>query len=49
MQGYKAIDDVSSAEPKWVKRNVDVLIQLLQTGELYSAIILSLHTEPRHR
>jgi hypothetical protein len=38
MQGYKAIDDVSSAEPKWVKRNVDVLIQLLQTGELPSAI-----------
>jgi hypothetical protein len=47
MQGYKAIDDVSSAEPKWVKRNVDVLIQLLQTGELPSAIGLPWHAESR--
>lgn len=32
-RGYEAIQDVSEAEPKWVKRNVDVLVQLLQTGE----------------
>jgi hypothetical protein len=43
MHGYKAIDDVSSAEPKWVKRNVDVLIQLLQTGTSAQAPNASVH------
>lgn len=32
MKGYDAISDVSAVETKWVKRNVDVLVQLLQTG-----------------
>jgi hypothetical protein len=31
-RGYDAICDISDVERKWVKRNVDVLVQLLQTG-----------------
>ena len=33
MSGYRAIADVSKEQPKWVKRNADVLVQLLQSGE----------------
>ncbi|TFY56680.1 hypothetical protein EVJ58_g7487 [Rhodofomes roseus] len=31
--GYRAIADVSKEQPKWVKRNADVLVQLLQSDE----------------
>lgn len=33
IQGYNAITEVSKVESKWVKRNADVLLQLLQSGE----------------
>ncbi|KAH9916838.1 uncharacterized protein B0H18DRAFT_1036990 [Fomitopsis serialis] len=33
MCGYRAIADVSKEQPKWVKRNADVLVQLLQSDE----------------
>lgn len=32
IEGYTAITQVSRAENKWVKRNADVLLQLLQSG-----------------
>lgn len=33
IKGYAAIVDVSREQQKWVKRNADVLVQLLQSGE----------------
>ncbi|CCM03887.1 uncharacterized protein FIBRA_06038 [Fibroporia radiculosa] len=33
ISGYRAIVDVSMEQPKWVKRNADVLVQLLQSDE----------------
>lgn len=33
MEGYAAITNLSNVENKWVKRNADVLLQLLQSGE----------------
>ncbi|KAG1765376.1 hypothetical protein EV702DRAFT_1151986 [Suillus placidus] len=33
IEGYRAISSVSSVEHKWVKRNSDVLVQLLQSDE----------------
>ena len=33
IQGYKAISRISSIERRLVKRNADVLLQLLQSGE----------------
>ncbi|KAH7912430.1 apoptosis inhibitory protein 5-domain-containing protein [Hygrophoropsis aurantiaca] len=33
VDGYKAIVEVSRAQTKWVKRNADVLVQLLQSDE----------------
>lgn len=33
ISGYAAIVDVSREQHKWVKRNADVLVQLLQSGE----------------
>lgn len=33
IEGYRAISSVSSVENKWVKRNSDVLVQLLQSDE----------------
>ncbi|KAJ8508003.1 hypothetical protein ONZ45_g9691 [Pleurotus djamor] len=33
IEGYKTLAELSKAEPKWVKRNADVLIQLLQSDE----------------
>ncbi|KAL0956935.1 hypothetical protein HGRIS_003037 [Hohenbuehelia grisea] len=33
IEGYKAITLVSKAQVKWVKRNADVLVQLLQSDE----------------
>ncbi len=33
IKGYAAIVDVSREQNKWVKRNADVLVQLLQSGE----------------
>jgi len=32
MAGYSAITQVSKERPNWVKRNADVLVQLLQSG-----------------
>lgn len=32
--GYRAITQVSREQKKWVKRNADVLVQLLQSGKL---------------
>jgi hypothetical protein len=33
IQGYKAVVQMSKEQPGWVERNVDVLVQLLQSGE----------------
>ncbi|KAG9316828.1 apoptosis inhibitory protein 5-domain-containing protein [Chiua virens] len=33
MEGYHAVTKVSSVQHKWVKRNADVLVQLLQSDE----------------
>ncbi|KAF4599127.1 hypothetical protein EYR40_006216 [Pleurotus pulmonarius] len=33
IEGYKALAHMSRAQPKWVKRNADVLLQLLQSDE----------------
>ncbi|KAG2095510.1 hypothetical protein BD769DRAFT_1516823 [Suillus cothurnatus] len=33
IEGYRAISSVSSVEHKWIKRNSDVLVQLLQSDE----------------
>jgi hypothetical protein len=40
MRGYEAVADVSLLEPRYVRRNVDVLVQLLQNGGSY---LLSLY------
>lgn len=32
IRGYRTISAVSKVQPKWVKRNADVLVQLLQSG-----------------
>ncbi|KAJ6616684.1 hypothetical protein B0H10DRAFT_2036577 [Mycena sp. CBHHK59/15] len=52
-QGYEAITAVSRAANKWVKRNTDVLLQLLQSDEpdevvvVKQALIAHLDLEPR--
>ncbi|KAI0267058.1 apoptosis inhibitory protein 5-domain-containing protein [Gloeopeniophorella convolvens] len=33
IEGYQAVVQMSKEQPKWVKRNVDVLVQLLQSDE----------------
>ena len=33
IQGYNAVVLMSKEQPGWVERNVDVLVQLLQSGE----------------
>ncbi|KAK7692179.1 hypothetical protein QCA50_003802 [Cerrena zonata] len=33
IRGYRTISAVSKAQPKWVKRNADVLVQLLQSDD----------------
>ncbi|KAF9241809.1 hypothetical protein BU15DRAFT_44574, partial [Melanogaster broomeanus] len=33
MDGYQAVTQVSSVQRKWIKRNADVLVQLLQSDE----------------
>jgi hypothetical protein len=33
IQGYNAVVQMSKEQPGWVERNVDVLVQLLQSGE----------------
>ncbi|KAH9953823.1 hypothetical protein BGW80DRAFT_458533 [Lactifluus volemus] len=33
IEGYKAIVRISEEQPRWVERNVDVLMQLLQSDE----------------
>jgi hypothetical protein len=35
MDGYHAVTQVSSVQHKWVKRNTDVLVQLLQSGKFF--------------
>lgn len=37
IDGYKAIVQMSKEQPKWVKRNADVLAQLLQSGEFFNS------------
>ncbi len=32
IEGYKAIVQMSEEQPRWLERNVDVLVQLLQSG-----------------
>lgn len=32
MEGYRTLASISKLEKKWVKRNADVLVQLLQSG-----------------
>ena len=36
IDGYQAIVQMSKEQPKWVKRNADVLAQLLQSGACFS-------------
>jgi len=36
IKGYAAISRISDAQNKWIKRNADVLLQLLQSGQFYS-------------
>ena len=38
IKGYAAIVDVSREQNKWVKRNADVLVQLLQSGKLWRSL-----------
>ncbi|KAK7448858.1 hypothetical protein VKT23_013588 [Stygiomarasmius scandens] len=53
MEGYKTLAVLSKTEKKWVKRNADVLVQLLQTDEpnevnvVKKALIEHLHMDPR--
>jgi hypothetical protein len=37
IQGYKAVVQMSREQPGSVERNVDVLVQLLQSGEFFTA------------
>ena len=32
IEGYKAVVRMSEEQPRWLERNVDVLVQLLQSG-----------------
>ncbi|KAF8993681.1 hypothetical protein BDQ17DRAFT_1252511 [Cyathus striatus] len=40
MEGYAAITQVSRASSKWIKRNADVLVQLLQSDEPDEVLIV---------
>ncbi|KAH7925612.1 hypothetical protein BV22DRAFT_1104816 [Leucogyrophana mollusca] len=40
IDGYKAIVEVSRVQKKWVKRNADVLVQLLQSDEPNEVIVV---------
>ena len=40
MEGYAAITEASRANTKWVRRNADVLLQLLQSGEAQTFLVL---------
>ena len=50
--GYTAIADLSRGEPKWTKRNTDVLLQLLQSDDpteldiITKALITHVETSP---
>ncbi|KAI9571674.1 hypothetical protein HD554DRAFT_2168922 [Boletus coccyginus] len=52
MDGYHAVTQVSSVQHKWVKRNTDVLVQLLQSDEpeevavVKSALLKHLDMDP---
>ncbi|KAH9954047.1 hypothetical protein BGW80DRAFT_1405221, partial [Lactifluus volemus] len=35
IEGYKATVRMSEEQPRWVERNVDGLVQLLQSGECH--------------
>lgn len=39
MAGYAAIVQVSKEQKKWVKRNADVLVQLLQSGMWHPSLV----------
>ncbi|KAF5337644.1 hypothetical protein D9758_013030 [Tetrapyrgos nigripes] len=53
MEGYKTLAILSKLEKKWVKRNADVLVQLLQTDDpnevnvVKRALVEHLHLDPR--
>ena len=50
VEGYKAIVEVSKEDNETLKRNVDVLVQLLQCGERRPLSTLSLGVHAlRHR
>ncbi|KAG1751281.1 uncharacterized protein EDB91DRAFT_1104437 [Suillus paluster] len=40
IEGYRAISGVSSVQHKWVKRNSDVLVQLLQSDEPEEVVVV---------
>ncbi|KAG0707033.1 hypothetical protein DFH29DRAFT_898065 [Suillus ampliporus] len=40
IEGYRAISSVSSVQHKWVKRNSDVLVQLLQSDEPEEVVVV---------
>ncbi|KAE9403107.1 hypothetical protein BT96DRAFT_504396 [Gymnopus androsaceus JB14] len=53
MEGYRTLASISKLEKKWVKRNADVLVQLLQSDEpnevnvVRKALVEHLHMDPR--
>ncbi|CAK5265920.1 unnamed protein product [Mycena citricolor] len=40
MEGYRAITEISRAADKWIKRNTDVLLQLLQNDDAAEAAVV---------
>ncbi|KAH8993381.1 hypothetical protein EDB92DRAFT_1944532 [Lactarius akahatsu] len=42
IEGYKAIVRTSEEQPRWLERNVNVLVQLLQSGVFLPSLLLSL-------
>ena len=40
VEGYAAITEASRVNKKWVRRNADVLLQLLQSGEAHTLLLL---------
>ncbi|KIK69374.1 hypothetical protein GYMLUDRAFT_53796 [Collybiopsis luxurians FD-317 M1] len=53
LEGYRALGWISRLEKKWVKRNADVLVQLLQSDEpnevtmVRKTLVEHLHLDPR--
>lgn len=44
MDGYDAVMQVSTVQHKLVKRNADVLVQLLQSGKFFLTFLSKSHT-----